>query len=260
MNMCDKPIGVFDSGVGGITVLKELYTLMPNEDYIYFGDSLNAPYGNKSDEEIEVLSEKAIKKLCSLGVKAVVIACNTATSVAVTGLREKLTLPIIGIEPAVKPAAKAHPGKKIIVMATPVTLKNNKFLQLAQSYNKIAKIIPLPCPGLAQLIESGKDSKNDIVKYLHTLFAAYLDNPPSAIVLGCTHYPHISGLIKDLFEHDVEIFDGGFGTARETKRQLEELSLLNPKKEKGYIEFISSVQTDVQVNLMKKLFDSFEPI
>lgn len=260
MNICDKPIGVFDSGVGGITVLKELYTLMPNEDYIYFGDSLNAPYGNKSDEEIEALSEKAIEKLCQFGVKAVVIACNTATSVAAAKLRERLDLPVIGIEPAVKPAAKAHPGKKIIVMATPVTLKKEKFLQLAKSYSEIAKIIPLPCPGLAQLIEGGEETKKDIEKYLYNLFEPYKAQKPTAIVLGCTHYPHVSHMIKEVFEHDVEIFDGGHGTARETQRQLAELGLTNPQKTQGIVKFISSSKNDGQINLMKKLFDSFQPI
>ncbi len=260
MNVCDKPIGVFDSGVGGITVLKELCTLMPNEDYIYFGDSLNAPYGNKSDESIEILSERAIEKLCQMGVKAVVIACNTATSVAAGKLRERLNLPIIGIEPAVKPAANSHPGKTIIVMATPVTLKKEKFLQLAQSYSEVAKIIPLPCPGLVELIEGGEETKKDIAEYLHTLFAPYLAEKPAAIVLGCTHYPHISGLIKDAFEYDIQIFDGGRGTAKETKRQLENLDMTNPKKENGSVNFTSSIENDDQIDLMKKLFDSFQPI
>ena len=260
MNICDKPIGVVDSGVGGITVLKELCTLMPNENYIYFGDSLNAPYGSKSDEEIEALSEKAIEKLCRAEVKAVVIACNTATSVAAAKLREKIKLPIIGIEPAVKPAANAHPGKTIVVMATPVTLKKEKFLQLAKSYSEIAKIIPLPCPGLAQLIEGGEETKKDIEKYLCNLFEPYMSQKPAAIVLGCTHYPHVAHIISNLFEHDVEIFDGGHGTARETKRQLEELALTNPQKEKGFVKFTSSSTNDDQIDLMKKLFDSFLPI
>ncbi|MBO5743948.1 MAG: aspartate/glutamate racemase family protein, partial [Clostridia bacterium] len=136
MNKSHNPIGVFDSGLGGITVLGELKKLMPNENFIYLGDSKNAPYGTKNEDEIKEHTTSCIKKLISMGVKAVVIACNTATSVAAYDLREAFSIPIIGIEPAVKPAALKYEGENIFVMATPMTLKKEKFLKLMKSYEK----------------------------------------------------------------------------------------------------------------------------
>ena len=138
----NQPIGVFDSGLGGLSVLSELWKLMPNEKYIYLGDSKNAPYGTKSEQEVKKYTEENIIKLIDMGVKAVVIACNTATSVAANELREIFSIPIIGIEPAIKPAAENHKGGNIIVMATPMTLKKEKFNNLMNSYNDISNIIP----------------------------------------------------------------------------------------------------------------------
>lgn len=258
MNICERPIGVFDSGVGGITVLKELHLLMPNENYIYFGDSLNAPYGTKSDDEIRQLSKNAVAKLIDMNVKAVVIACNTATSVAAKMLREEMSIPIIGIEPAVKPASKRHPNEKIIVMATPVTLKREKFLHLVDNYKNEADIISLPCPGLVELIESPESSDEKIEDYLAELFRPYQNEKIGAIVLGCTHYPHIAQLIANAFDTPPDIIDGGKGTARETKRQLEAKNALNNSLKEGSIEFISSTGKSKETDFMKKLFASFK--
>lgn len=252
--MNNKPIGVFDSGVGGISVLKELYMLMPNENYIYYGDSKNAPYGTKSDEEIEKLTRCAIKKLTDMNVKAVVIACNTATSVAAGKLRDILSIPVVGIEPAVKPAASNHPGKKIIVMATPVTLRKEKFLHLMDSYKSDADIIPLPCPGLVELIERGNEAFAETAQYLKDLFKPFEGERIGAIVLGCTHYPHIADIIKNSFSYEVDIIDGGRGTAKETKRQLDALGALNENQTKGNIRFISSAESSSETEFMKKMF------
>ena len=192
----DRPIGVFDSGVGGISVLRELYALMGNENFIYFGDSANAPYGEKTKEEVRALSFEVAKKLMDMGVKALVIACNTATSAAAKELREKYgdKLSIIGLEPALKPAVMENKGKTIAVMATPLTLREEKFLGLLASYEKDAKIIPLEAPGLAEMIEKGILEGEKIENYLKELFA---DLPKvDALVLGCTHYPLIKDTIK----------------------------------------------------------------
>ncbi len=254
MNKTSAPIGVFDSGLGGISVLKELYALMPNENYIYFGDTKNAPYGGKEDSEILKLSTGVVNELIHLGAKAVVIACNTATSVAANALRESLSVPIIGIEPAVKPAATKYPGGKILVMATQVTLKKEKFAELVKRYDSVAQITPLPCPGLVELIEKGEKDSEEIRDYLKKILLPIADEHFDGVVLGCTHYPHIKKQIRDAFGYNPEIFDGAEGTARETMRRLTEEGLRNTSNINGTIEFVSSVKSDEEIQIMKKFY------
>lgn len=255
MDRANSPIGVFDSGVGGISVLGELWKLMPNENYIYFGDSKNAPYGTRPEEEIREFTGECIKNLISMGVKAVVIACNTATSVAAKELREQYDIPIIGIEPAVKPAATNHEGGKIVVMATPMTLKKEKFTSLMKNYSDISEIIPLPCPNLVEFIEQGIISGSEIDNYLNKLFEPISGQEISAIVLGCTHYPFIKEAVKKHFNNTVDIVDGGYGTAKETRRRLGEENMLNNSTSGGKIEFISSKNNESELELMKRLFE-----
>ena len=255
MNYNNNPIGVFDSGLGGISVLKELHALMPNENFIYYGDSKNAPYGTKSDDEIMKLSYGCVGILTNMDVKAVVIACNTATSVAANVMRCESSLPIIGIEPAVKPAALKHPGGKILVMATPVTLKNDKFLNLTSLYKDMAEIIPLPCPGLVEIIEQGNDNSDEIADYLKNLFKPYNDTKIDAVVLGCTHYPHIRKEIKAAFAYAVDVIDGATGTAKETQRRLAEINMLAHPDNIGTISFISSMESKDEIQLMKNFFE-----
>lgn len=250
------PIGVFDSGVGGISVLKELVKLMPNENYIYFGDTQNAPYGIKSSKEIKEYTQKAISELIKLGAKAIVIACNTATSIAACEIRQKYDIPIIGIEPAVKPAVIAHPNGKVAVMATPMTLKKEKFLNLMESYKSTAEIIPLPCPGLVEIIERGITKGNEIDNYLNLLFSPFSNHKINAIVLGCTHYPHIKDSIRNFFDYDIDIIDGGYGTAKETKRRLECENLINPSHNPGRIIYKTSSDNSNDIEIMKKLANS----
>ena len=151
-----QPIGVFDSGAGGLSVLKELVRLMPEEDFIYYGDSLNAPYGVKPLEEVRQLTYACAEHLLERGVKEIIIACNTATSAACKIMRGMYPdLPLVGIEPAVKPAAQNHRGEKVAVMATPLTLHEEKFKQLVKRYENLATIIPVPCPDLVEYVEKG---------------------------------------------------------------------------------------------------------
>jgi len=260
MSNPEKPIGVFDSGVGGISVLGQLWKLMPNENYIYLGDSKNAPYGTKPEEEIKKYTTESIKKLIDMGVKAVVIACNTATSVAAADLRQSYDIPIIGIEPAVKPAATNHKGENVVVMATPMTLKKEKFLNLMESYSDMSKIIPLPCPNLVEIIEKGKTSGSEIDEYLKNLFKPFEKTEVSVVVLGCTHYPFVKEAIRKYFDYKVDIIDGGFGTAKETKRRLKEEGLINSSSNKGNIEFISSMESEEEINIMKKMFEKAKEI
>lgn len=251
----ENPIAVFDSGVGGISVLRELVKLMPNEDFIFFGDSKNAPYGTKSLEAVRALTLAHAKELFDAGAKGLVVACNTATSAAVRILREKYPeIPIVGIEPAVKPAVccKEHPV--VLVMATPMTIREEKFKRLCSRYEDQGEIIPLPCPGLMDFVERGDLHGDDLKKYLTELLYEFKDRRLDAAVLGCTHYPFAREMIQEVLGPEVKIFDGAPGTAREMKRRLAEKDLLSERTEKGHVEFHSSLETPEKLALCEALF------
>lgn len=254
MNNKEKPIGFFDSGVGGISVLKESLRVLPNEDFVYFGDSLNAPYGTKDVNEVKKLTFNAVDFLLDKGAKVVVIACNTATSAAIDALREKYTdIPIIGIEPALKPAVEISRGKSIIIMATPMTLAEKKFSNLMDQYNKDVNIISLPCAGLVELIENGIIEGDQIQRYLKDKLKEFMQIDVASIVLGCTHYPFIKNeLIKIVGEKTI-IIDGSIGTVNELKRRLTRNNLLNEKKTKGIVTIHSSSINNSTIDLSYKL-------
>ena len=218
-------IAVFDSGVGGISVLRHLVRILPKERYLYFGDSANAPYGTKTKEQVKELTFSAAEKLMARGIKALVVACNTATSAAIRELRRAYPeLIIIGIEPALKLAADKFPGGKLGVMATPMTLREEKFALLMERFQESCEIYKIPAPGLVELIESGRADSPETDGLIRQLFAPYpqLD----ALVLGCTHYPFAAKSISRVLGDQVALLDGGAGTARETKRRLETAGLL----------------------------------
>lgn len=255
-----QPIAVFDSGVGGISVLKELVKILPNENYIYFGDSKHAPYGMKTIEEVRRLTTDCAEALFARGAKALVVACNTATSAAVRTLREEHPeIPIVGIEPAVKPAVSlSSPSGRIprvLVLATPMTIREEKFKNLMNRYTNQSEIIPLPCPGLMDFVERGDLHSSDFRKYLEELLYEYTKDKVDAAVLGCTHYPFAKDLIQEILGEDVLIFDGGEGTAREMKRRLEVAGLLNPSKKKGEIIFENSLEDENKIKLCQWLLD-----
>lgn len=217
----NRPIGVFDSGVGGISVLGELIRLMPNENFIYFGDSRNAPYGSKPHGLVLDLTLATAALLIEAECKCLVIACNTATAAAVRPLRELYPgVPVIGIEPAIKPAALAHPGGSVLVMATAVTLGEDKFHRLMARYAGTARIRTLACPGIVEFVEKGIVEGDELNAYLRELLADAAADPPDAAVLGCTHYPFVRQAISEVLGEHTRIYDGGGGTARETLRQL----------------------------------------
>lgn len=251
-----KPIGFFDSGVGGLSVLKEALKIMPNEDYIYFGDSKNAPYGVKTAEEVRRLTFEAVEFLLNKNVKGIAIACNTATSAAVADLRIKHpNLPLVGIEPALKPAVEINDGGDILIMATPMTLKEEKFNRLMKKYKDRATIIPVPCPGLMEFIEEGNLRSKEVLEYLEDKINTYKKNEISSIVLGCTHYPFIKDALIDIVGNEVSIIDGGLGTSRELMRRLKESNLLREEKRIGNVEIINSSNKkeiiDLSYNLIK---------
>lgn len=250
------PIGFFDSGVGGLSVMKEALKIMPNENYIYLGDSINAPYGVKSVEEVKNLTFRAVEFLLKKGVKGIAIACNTATSAAVAALRiEYPDLPLVGIEPALKPAVEIHKEGKILIMATSMTLKEQKFHNLMKKYEDIAEIVPVPCPGLVEFIEEGKLEGEEVESYLKDKLNTYKDDKISSIVLGCTHYPFIKSSLLKILEEDVLILDGGLGTAKELKRRLEDKDLLNKRTNKGKIEIINTLNKKEIIDLSYELLE-----
>lgn len=248
-------IAVFDSGVGGISVLRELVRLMPNENYLYFGDSANAPYGEKSSDDVRKLTVSSISRLVNSGAKAVVIACNTATSVAAAVLREMYPkIPIIGIEPAIKPAVSYKKNSVILCMATEVTLREDKFKALVENFDNDAEIIPVACHGLAELVEQGKTEDMETKEYLEGLLNEYKGRADS-VVLGCTHYPFVKKLVRKIMGESVAIFDGGEGTARETERRLNEAGIRENSTEKGEVVFENSLDSKEILALCKKLLE-----
>ena len=249
----DGFIAVFDSGVGGISVLRALVAELPHERFSYFGDSANAPYGERSEGEILRLTHTHIETFIDNGAKAVVIACNTATSVAARSLRAAYPdIPIIGVEPALKPAAEAFPGGNILVMATPVTLALDKYHDLAARIDKSCTVHAVACPELAARIERGNLNAPDVTELIEKYVGCYRGSV-DAVVLGCTHYPFIASAIRDVLG-DVRLFDGGAGTARQLRRRLAAVNELAPDTQPGAVEFSSSLDTTEELALYRELF------
>ena len=226
MNRKEDFIAVFDSGVGGISVLRQLRRVMPGERYLYYGDSANAPYGTRHTGQIQQLALHVAEHLMDRGIKALVVACNTATAAAIELLRD--TYPdmiVVGIEPALKPAADRFPGGTIGVLATPVTLRKEKYRHLVELYARDCQVIDLPAPGLSELVEHGKAVSEEAKALLLPILAPHAGKL-DALVLGCTHYPFAQETIRAILGDQVVLFDGGEGTARETRRRLEAADLL----------------------------------
>jgi len=226
MHTKEEYIAVFDSGVGGLSVLRELIKRMPRENYLYFGDSANAPYGSKTTEQVRALTVQAAEDLVSRGVKALVVACNTATSAAIHFLREKYPeLIVVGIEPALKPAADRFPGGRIGIMATQVTLREEKLAHQVERFPQM-QVELIPAPGLVELIEDGQTDTPQVEELLGRILSPYVGKL-DALVLGCTHYPFVRDTIGKILGSDTVLLDGGEGTAKQTQRCLEAAGLLN---------------------------------
>lgn len=227
MNKKHDYIAVFDSGVGGISVLRHLVRILPGERFVYYGDSANAPYGSRSTQEVRALTLAAVGKLLAeYPLKALVIACNTATAAAVNDVRAAHPeLIVVGIEPALKVAADHFPGGRVGVLATEVTLREEKFDTLLHRFDENVTISKIPAPGLVELVEHGKVDAPETEALLRKVLGPYLGKL-DAVVLGCTHYPFARNAIRRVLGDDVVLLDGGEGTARETRRRLEQAGLL----------------------------------
>ena len=250
----DGFVGVFDSGVGGISVLRALVAELPHEDFLFFGDSANAPYGEKTEAQVLDLSRDIAERLIAEGAKAIVIACNTATSVAASTLRSAHPdVPIVGIEPALKPAARALPHGTILVMATEVTLRLEKYHELVRTWGGECEVVPVPCPGLAARIERGDLDAPDLREMLEGYVGSYAGKV-DGVVLGCTHYPFVRRRIAEVLGADVRFFDGGAGTARQLRARLADAGLLSGRDRPGRVEFASSLDTPEELALYERFF------
>ena len=247
-------IGFMDSGVGGISVLKRAVELLPHENFLFYGDNANAPYGTKRLEEIVALSERSVNYLLEHEVKAIVIACNTATSAYAEILRKKISIPVIGMEPAIKPASLARTNGSVLAMATRATLSLSKFERLMERYGE--GVIPIEGKGLVEIVESGMADSPQATAVLESILGSYRDAHVDGIVLGCTHYPFLKAQIAAMFP-GVPIFDGRTGTVRQLERRLRETGCLSANTGSGTVTFASSAGHD-KTELMQKLFYSEE--
>ncbi len=240
--VADKPIGVMDSGVGGISVLRHIHALLPHEDLTYFADSKHAPYGNKTPDEIKARCFEIADFLIAKNVKALVVACNTATATAIDDMRAKYTLPIIGMEPAVKPATAMTKNGIVGVLATVGTLKSAQFAALLESYGRNVEVVTQGCVGLVECIERGElnteATRQLLKKYLVPLLAEGADT----IVLGCTHYPFVRPLLEAILREEgvgenVAIIDTGAAVARQLQKKLTEQDWLEIANKAANIRF-----------------------
>ena len=249
----NAPIGVMDSGVGGLSVLKHLTRQLPHENFIYFADSAHAPYGNKSATEIQQRCEIVADTLIAQGAKALVVACNTATAAAIGSMRQHYTLPIIGMEPAVKPAAAASKNGIIGVLATTGTLQSAQFAALLEHYGQNVQVVTQACVGLVECIEQGQldapQTQALLQQYCQPLMAAGADT----IVLGCTHYPFVRQYIQQIVGPNVTLIDTGAAVAKRLQQVLEQQQMLNAATEAGDYVFLTSGTEETEL-VMQQLW------
>ncbi len=255
--MKNKPIGIFDSGIGGTSIWKEVIKLLPNENTIYLADSINAPYGEKSPEEIISLSIKNTELLISKGCKLIIVACNTATTNAIDYLRKTYPTPFIGIEPAIKPAALLSKTCAIGILATKGTLTSKLFEKTADEYTKNITKIEQDGEGLVPLIEAGKLNSIELNELLSNYLKPMLNFNIDHLVLGCTHYPYLIPQIKEILGPTVNIIDSGEAVAKQTKAILEKNNLLSTKTTYSKHQFYTNTQTDVITKIVSDVLVDF---
>lgn len=254
-----KPIGVFDSGVGGLSVLRHVRVALPAEDLLYVADSAHAPYGGRSAEFIESRALAIAEFLVARDAKALVVACNTATAAAIVRLRERFDLPVVGMEPAVKPAAEATRSGVIGVLATSGTLESGKFADLVRRFGSQARVIVQPCPGLVERIEQGDLTGPLTRRLLEGLVAPLLAQGADTLVLGCTHYPFLAPLLRELAGPQAQIVETGAAVARQLVRRLAETDYLSAQRQ-GTERFFSSGAPDRLEALLPRLWGRAAPV
>jgi len=249
-----RPIGVFDSGVGGLSVLRRIRTDLPSEHLHYVADSGHAPYGDKSAEFIASRSLAIAKFLVDAGAKALVVACNTATAAAISSLRGKFDIPIVGVEPAVKPAVAATRSGVIGVLATSGTLESGKFAQLTARFGSAAKVIVQPCPGLVEQVERGELTSDKTRMLLATFVRPLVDQGADTLVLGCTHYPFLAPLLRQLVGEEIALIETSAAVSRQLARQLQARGWLADGDAIGSVRCWSSGPTQHLAELLPQLW------
>ena len=252
-------IGMFDSGIGGLTVLHEALKLLPDEAYFYYADTDNVPYGDKSIEQIRDYSEKAVGFLADKGCEAVVIACNTATAAAAAYLRSRFTIPILGIEPAVKPAVEHNAGKRRLVIATEVTVREKKLEELISRVDNKGLVDVKATPGLVGFAERGEFDSPAVRECLKEELAGIKLEEYGILVFGCTHFNHFKAALKDIMAPGTEMIDGSAGTARNLVKVLKSRGCVSEGK--GQIHYFRSGRevTDKEtIEFYKKLMEHLE--
>lgn len=252
----EQPIGIFDSGIGGTSIWKEIVSLLPLENTIYLSDSKNAPYGGKSEEEIINLSIKNTEFLIQKKCKLIVVACNTATTNAIDILRKNYDIPFIGIEPAIKPAALKTITNTIGILATKGTLNSKLFEQTSSKIDKRIETIEIVGEGLVSLIEKGNLESKEMVNLLSKYLKPLIENQVDCLVLGCTHYPYLIPQIKKIIGNEIQIIDSGEAVARQTKAILEKNNLLlnsNPKKSNTFF-------SNSNIKILKRILKNYKEV
>ena len=251
-----KPIGVFDSGVGGLSVLREIRSELPGEDLLYVADSGHAPYGDKSTELIEARAVAIVEFLLSQHAKAIVVACNTATGVAIKMLRARFSVPIVAMEPAVKPAVAITQSGVIGVLATSRTIASDNFARLHDRFGADVKILMQACPGLVEQVETGDLASGKTRALIKRYVLPLLEQRADTLVLGCTHYPFLAPLIQEIAGSSVAIIDPSAAIARELRRRLSSADLLSIEKRVGTEQFWTSAATDAAQSVITQLWQA----
>lgn len=259
MASSERPIGVFDSGVGGLSVLRQIRAALPGEDLFYVADSGHAPYGSRPPRFIESRSIAIAEFLVAQGAKALVVACNTATAAAIATLREKFDLPVVGMEPAVKPAVEATRSGVIGVLATSGTLESAKFASLVDRFGSRSRVIVQPCPGLVERVEMGDLAGIATRDLLERALRPLLDQGADTVVLGCTHYPFIAPLLREMAP-GVALIETGGAVSRQLARRLEEEALLAGQAGGGSERFWTSGDPRRLADLLPQLWGCVAPV
>lgn len=260
MNDNSSSIGFLDSGFGGITVLSEALKQLPNENYIYYADIEHVPYGTKTKDEVRTYIFDAVEFLVSQGIKALVVACNTATSIAVRDLRSMYNFPIAGMEPAVKPAVENGNGKRVLVLATPLTLKEEKFHNLVQRVDTEHIVDYLAFPELVDLAEHMVFDNDRVIPIIKEKLSTFDISSYKTFVLGCTHFPLYRKIFKEILPKDINIIDGSVGTIKYLRHLLEQGNILNTENTGGKIKYFDSgipVENKQRLNIFNKIIKEF---
>jgi len=251
----DQPIGIFDSGVGGLSVAKEVRARLPREDLLYIADSAYCPYGGRPLEQIRERSIAVTTALVEAGAKLVVVACNTASGAAIEVLRETFSVPIVGLEPAVKPAAATSTKRRIAVLATPATLRTDRFNRLVDNHGSGVEVVKVPCPGFVELVETGDISGEHALDVVRDVLEPVLNADVDRVVLGCTHYPFLRSVVAEVLGDGVEILDSGAAVARQVERVLVSHHLV-AEAGSGSFRFFTTGDVNAVAPIVNRLWDS----